>query len=442
MKKGGFLENLSWTLIAKITQLVAQTLVGMFVGRYLGPDGSGTINYVAAFVTFATSVVSLGVSGVIVNDLCKHKDDGAVIIGSVMRVQAAIGVVAAAFVVIIVSILGNGHVENAANVNFTVIAIAESISLIVGFGATIGYWFQANQLMKKAAIIQLISQLIVVLYKTTLLICKAPVYWFAFSVSLEAISLLVIYMVVFRQHEKRKLEYNKQVVNRILKASAPFLVADMMIFLYQKMDTVMLGYMLNAKTVGYYSAAMVIANMWSLIPAAFLNVMRPLVIENKEKDEALYKKHMTEMFSGLIYVALPFSLMMTFLGKYVIWILYGSEFIPGADALKIIVWYCAFSYIGGGRSVYLICENKNKYVTVFCAWGAVANAVLNVLLIPRYGMIGAAVATLLTQIIANLIIPALYKETREYVGYVLKGMLRVDYVIEDVKLFLDSRKKK
>lgn len=427
MKKSKFFNNLSWTLIAKCFQLCAQLLIGMFVARYLGSDLKGTLDYTAAFVTFGSSVVGLGLSGVIVNELCTSKNSDAKVLGSLMRLQFIVSILTFIITIAVISLLNLGDLK------LIIIGVIQSISLIFNVYTTLSYWFQARDMMKEASIIQLISQFIVIVYKVAIILLKCDVIFFAFSVTLEAMSTAIIYYYVYRKYDKEKFSYDKNLVKYVMKQAMPFLVADVMIFLYQCMDKMMIGSMLDKSSVGCYSAATTIANMWSLIPASFLNVIRPKVMDAHCRDEALYKKRLTEMFTGLIYSALPFSILMSFVGKYVLLILYGEDFIAGVSALSIVVWYCAFSYIGGGRSVYLICENKNKYVQIFCMWGAVSNAILNFILIPRYGINGAAIATLLTQIISNVIVPACYKETRDYIGYVFKGLIRIDYVIKDAK---------
>lgn len=427
MKKSRFFDNLSWTLVAKCIQLVAQMLIGMFVARYLGADAKGALDYVAAFITFGTSVVGLGLSGVIVNELCTSEKKDAAILGSMLRVQFIVSLVTAGILIGLIYCLNIGDKE------LLFIAIIQGISLLFTVFTTFGYWFQARDRMKEASLIQLVAQFIVIAYKAIIILLKCDVIYFAFSVTLEAVSQAVIYFLVYRRHDKEPFSSDGELVKKVLKQSAPFLVADIMIFLYQCMDKMMLGTMLDKTKVAYYSAATTIANMWSLIPNSFLSVIRPKVMEAKGKDEELYKKRLTETFTGLIYSALPYSIAMTFLGKLAIWILYGEDFLPGTSALSIVVWYCAFSYIGAGRSIYLICEGKNKYAQIFCAWGAVSNAILNAVLIPRWGINGAAVATLLTQVIANVLVPLIYRDTREYVKYVLKGLVRIDYVVSDAK---------
>ena len=416
MRKNKFLSNLSWTLIAKTLQMIIQLIVGMLMARYLGPTGYGTINYVAAYVTFATSIVQLGLNGVIVKEFCDNPEEESVILGTAIRLRLILGLISAISVVAIVVTVNPG------DTTILYVSILESIALLFAGFDSINYWYQAHQELKYSAIIQLCAYLVVAIYKIALLILQADVFLFAFSSSLDVIVLAALYFLSFKKKSSLKLGFSLKKAKLMLKKSYPFLVAGIMIIVYQQVDKIMLGKMLDTTQVGYYSSVTTICNMWSIVPIALLDVMRPMVMQAKGKDEKLYQKRLTETFCSLIYLTVFFSIAVTIFAKLIIWILYGESYLIAAQTLRIVVWYCAFAYIGSGRSVYLICEGKNKYAQVFCAWGAVIDIALNWLLIPRFGINGAAFATLITHIFSDFIIPGLYRETRGYCKYVVHGL--------------------
>ena len=82
-----------------------------------------------------------------------------------------------------------------------------------------------------------------------------------------------------------------------------------------------------------------------------------------------------------------------------------------------------FSFVGVVREFWLVCEGKQKYAKYFALFGAIGNVALNFLLIPRYGINGAAIATVCTQILTAILIPLLFKDTREAVKHYLCGLL-------------------
>ena len=113
----------------------------------------------------------------------------------------------------------------------------------------------------------------------------------------------------------------------------------------------------------------------------------------------------------------------TILAKLIIYILYGIEYMPSVSSLQISAWYTMFAMLGTARGIWIVCEDKAKYVKYYLGIGAVVNVILNYLMIPAYGPGGAAAATLITQIFTSILAPAMFKETRVYTKYVLEALV-------------------
>lgn len=90
-------------------------------------------------------------------------------------------------------------------------------------------------------------------------------------------------------------------------------------------------------------------------------------------------------------------------------------------ALRIITWYTGFSYLGVARSIWTVCEGKQVYEKYFALGGVITNFTLNLLFIRNLGIEGAAIASLLTQVVTNVIMPYLIKDTRKNAIYVIKA---------------------
>ena len=103
--------------------------------------------------------------------------------------------------------------------------------------------------------------------------------------------------------------------------------------------------------------------------------------------------------------------------------MYGAEYLPATSSLQISAWYTMFAMLGTSRGIWIVCEEKAKYVKYYLGIGAVINVILNYLLIPVYGPGGAAAATLATQIFTAVLAPAMFKETRIYTKYVLEAFV-------------------
>ena len=88
------------------------------------------------------------------------------------------------------------------------------------------------------------------------------------------------------------------------------------------------------------------------------------ILSTKKNGGSDYDDKVTFLFSIIVYLSLAQCLVMTFLAKPIIVILYGSDFIKSAEVLRIGVWYTTFSYVGAVRSVWILAENKQKYLWI------------------------------------------------------------------------------
>mgnify|MGYP000509610293 FL=1 len=116
------------------------------------------------------------------------------------------------------------------------------------------------------------------------------------------------------------------------------------------------------------------------------------------------------------------SLLITLLSGLIVRILYGSDYAAAVPALRIVAWYTTFSYIGSVRNIWILAEGKQKYLLFINMLGAVANVALNFLLIGKFGINGAAFASLITQIFTNVVIGFIFKDIRQNNYIMLKSL--------------------
>ena len=186
----------------------------------------------------------------------------------------------------------------------------------------------------------------------------------------------------------------------------------------------MIGSMMTDLDVGLYTTATAICGMWLFVPNAIINSFRPKILElKKEGNEEHYERRLEQLYSFIIWLCIFVSIAVCVLGSLVIRILYGEAYIGAAPALRIAIWYETFAMIGNARGIWILCENKNKYVKYYLGIGAVVNLVLNYVMIPIWGINGAAIATLITQIITSLVAPVFFKETRYHTLIVLRAFV-------------------
>jgi O-antigen/teichoic acid export membrane protein len=147
-----------------------------------------------------------------------------------------------------------------------------------------------------------------------------------------------------------------------------------------------------------------------------------MILEAKAQNRELYEKRMTQLYSIVTSIALAQGIVMTVFSKPLVHLLYGAEYASAASILAVAVWQVTFSYYGSVRNVWILAEGKQKYLLTINVSGAIANILLNLALIPLWGGVGAAVASLVTQFFTNVIIGFIFKPIRRNNDLMLRSL--------------------
>jgi len=413
-----FLKNTSWIVGANIIQMILSFIIGMISARYLGPSNFGVINYAAAIVAFFTSIASLGMEGVLVNEFTKKEYKDSEILGTSLLMGLFTSIFSSIIVVLLVGFLKQWD-ELLIAVTFL-----QSLTLVFKSFCVFDYWFQSKLLSKYPSIIKCLSYFIMSLYKIFLLITNKSVVWFAFSLGIDTLFIAIGLMLCYFMIEDNKIGFNRKLVSHILFQSTPFIISGLVSVIYTQIDKVMIEQFLNDSTqTGLYSAALTVCTTWLFLPQAFITSARPVILKMKDMNNPLYIVKLKQLYSCIIWGCIAFASIITICAPVIINILYGAAYATATSTLRIIIWYTIFAMIGTARGIWILCEKKNKYVWKYLIVGSIVNVILNVCLIPYMGIMGAALATVFAQFTSAIIAPVFYKETRIHTKYVLEAFL-------------------
>lgn len=416
-------KNASWIIGGKLAQMLLSFGINIWTTRFLGPGNSGLINYVGAYVAFFTSFCTLGFTAVVmVNELTKNPDDEGTTLGTSIVLRLISSFFSAVTIVAIVMIVDHFDFE------ITLIAILSSVSLLFQVFDSIEYWFQKRYLSKVTSIAIFIGYCFTSIYRIVLLILQANVYWFAFASSVDYIVIALVLFIVYKKSNGPRLRFSWSKGKELLKIGSSFILSGMMVAIYGQTDKIMLKIMLSEVEVGYYSTAANLCVMWTFVLSAIVSSLAPTITNfKKEGNEEDYLKKNRQLYCLIFYISIGVSAILTLVAPIVVRILYTSDFDGSIIPLRIITWYVAFSYLGVARDIWLVCENKQKYSKYIYLLAAISNVALNFAFIPILGASGAAIASLLTQILTSLVLPCVFKELRPNVALILKGITFYDF---------------
>ena len=425
-------KNASWIIVCKIIQSVITLVIGVISARYLGPSNYGIISYVSSVVAFVLPIMQLGLRSTLVKEFVNSPEREGKILGTALVINIITSFFCMIGCVTFVAFVNAGEKET--------ILVCALYSLTLLFQATemTQYWFQSKLLSKYPSIATLAAYIVVALYKTYLLVTQKSIAWFALSNVLEFFLISVILIVIYLKVGAQRLSFNWQLGKEMISRSKYYIIPGLMVMIFQHTDRIMIKLMIGEEETGFYSAAITCISISAFVFNAIIDSARPVILEAKEKNTALYESRIMQLYSIITCMSLAQSVAMTVLAKPIVYILYGNEYIKAATTLGVAVWYVTFSYYGSVRNIWILAEEKQKYLLGINIVGAFANVVLNYLLIPFWGAIGAAVASLFTQFFTNVVIGFIFKPIRQN-NYLMMKSFNPKIIIGLVKNVISRR---
>ena len=213
----------------------------------------------------------------------------------------------------------------------------------------------------------------------------------------------------------------------------------MMITVFQQTDKFMLKNLISDTATGYYSAAVTCAGVFGFVYAAIIDSLRPEILRSKQISKEKYENGVSLAYCIIFYLSVLQCTITCLLAKPMVYVLYGVEYLPAVSALRTVVWFVTFAYFGSIRAVWILGVEKHKYVIWIDSMGAVLNILLNCLLIPAMGLIGASLASVITQFFMNFLIGFLIPPLRANNILMLRG-INPYYTFCQVKAILKDKK--
>ena len=408
--------NASWILVGRFFQLALTFITTMLVSRYLGPSENGKMIYVYSYIQLFLPICALGLNDIAVKELVDDREHNNEILGSMIVMRLFVSTLSMICAVILVSLFNNKP-------GYTTIAILQSFALLFQSFDGIMYFYQSKMLSKKSGTVYALAYVISSIFRIIGIVLHKDVRWFAFAMSFDYIMIASLLLYVYYK-DKNNLRFSFDRCRKLLSLSKHYIYAGLLVVIYGKVtDTLLLGKMIDETTVGYYGAATTLCNAWPFVLTAIIDSLSPVIIESHKTDKDEYEKKIKTLYALIFYISTLAAIMITLLSDIVITIAYGKAYQPASVPMKIYAWSTAFSYIGVARTSWMQCEGKTKYETVISLFGAFSSIVLNFILISRFGIVGAALAAVLTQFLTNFVFLFVLKETRNNAKLILDAIL-------------------
>lgn len=182
--------------------------------------------------------------------------------------------------------------------------------------------------------------------------------------------------------------------------------------LYMRMDQIMIGNLIDNAAVGVYSVAVKMIEVWYFFPIAIVSSFFPKIIKSKENSEREYNDKMQLLYDALVIIGIALAVFVTFISSYIIIFFFGEKYSASIGVIKIYAWVSIFYFLSSASGRWYINERLQMFALTRNLLGLLVGAILNYLLIPIYGIIGSAYATLFAYFCAAYLFDISNKKTR------------------------------
>ena len=410
---GGFWEtvrNIGWTSSGRFLRMGGSLLVGTMVVRYLGPSQYGAFSYAFALYGLFNIVSNLGLDVLVVSEIALTHDvnDEEAVLGTAFWLKVAASVITTAAATLY-SWWAHPH-----DTVITVMVAMLSIASIAQGLDVIDYFFQARTRSRLAVVPQLYVFAASNIGRVIAIYCRAPLMVFGLIASLEILASELALAAIYWKHHRNlfRWTFGRQRALNMLRVSWPLMIASLLVIVYMRTDQVMLGSLSTRAVVGQYASASRLSEIWYAIPALICSSVMPRLLKRKADEPEVYYSRLQRTYDIMVALSVGLALMTTLFGKYVVLLLFGSAYLPAVAILRVHIWTGPFVFLGVTSGMQLVHENLTKISLQRSIIGALANVGLNFLLIPHFGGVGSAVATLITQATTSYLLDATNRSTR------------------------------
>ena len=394
-----FAFDVGWVFASSIIVLLLHFFQKPILARFLGPDGLGLISMAMMIIGFIELIALFGIDGALVKFVAEYKEQNEKVnslVSSAFFTILIVGIIVSLALFVFSNTFANVFNMPSLSLLIKIYALAFPFSLVLGI---IYSYFTGLRDMRYYAFIKILRASSSLVFISAFLIIGLGVEG-AMSGTVFAIFITAsVAMVIIKRYVHLTLSDYKKNTKKLASFGSRLVGANMINEIYHYVDIIMIGYFLTSTDVGYYAMAMSLSRFFWLVPRAMGTVAYPAISEYWAKNniQAINKLvDKSTKYSACILIFAGMSVV--FFAKDIITFLFTPEFLPAVLPLTILIIGTVTSGIVKSIGVIFASTGKVNLVLIITAIGTVGNVLLNIALIPTYGIIGAATATTISYV--------------------------------------------
>lgn len=387
-------KNMSWLLVSQIIASVFGFIWTILLARYLGVNDYGIFGFAVSFTTIVGIIDDLGISTHIVRHIATDNDSAPKYLGNALPLKLIFSFTKIIITLIILFVQGVNEFTLTITLLFTLEMVFKSYVNLLN-GSFQAFEYGKYQGIGNTVLNTLTLTFIVISIYTDLGLVGVGISYILANV----ITFAYEYYALNKHVTKPKFELDTAFCKQITMLSIPFAVTAILYYVYYSIDIVMLSNMVGDYATGIYNATYKLISVLTVFYSVYTAVIFPVMSKFFEKDESMLLVSFEKSIKYLMMVIIPLAVATVFYSTDVIHLIYGHEYDAASSVLSILIWTVCLLFISGAANSLLNASHKELTVTKIYAAAAIFNIVLNFFMIPYLSYDGAAITTVLSDVL-------------------------------------------
>lgn len=387
-------KNVVWVTCGQILSLAVSVLGIAYIARALGSENFGIYAVFLIFTNVLTILSNLGFHDLIMRDGARVCSDIGMLLGQCLAIQTAFSPLL--FLVAQMPIvLGYGAPVG------SLVHLAAAQSYIAGLALSVEAVSIANERLEYVTIPQQLGKVVSISMAILTLMTGHGLLGVVFALLvgvLVELSLATV-LVLEKLHVRLQLALNVKDFRYIIGEGIRYCPQRILAIVYARSDTFILSEVKGSVITGWYKAARTPFDMLRILPNALAAATYPVISRLGWESPQVSSLTLERFLKSMTILGLALAVGTTILGKHLILLLFGDEYLPAVPALSVLAWTFALVLVARPMIVFLNANHRQGLVTLASAAGAVTTIGLSIIIIPRYGLLGAAFSSFMSQLI-------------------------------------------
>ncbi|MDD5667726.1 MAG: flippase, partial [Actinomycetota bacterium] len=386
-------KNIALITGGGVFRAVLMPLFTIFTARELGTQGFGAFSFALSLASILVIVGEMGLPKMVVRELTNHREDVAKYIGDLSVLRLIAGVASMGIVAMILALT-----PRAPDTRIPLFLIGLSLLVFTGLRRFFDAIFQAFEVMKYQALVDMVDILLTFGVGTALLFSGYGLMGIAFAMMVGAtISMAMDFIILTRKLGKPVFTFDLAFWKRMALGALPFGIIGVLTFLFGYSNTVLLSIFKGDEQAGLFSSAYRVIWMLAIIPATCMTAVFPFLARIGRSSDNRQKDAIRLVVKYLACLSLPFSGLLAIYAPQIISAVYGKSYSSAGTALWILAAIPLFSFAYIPLIDLMNSQYKQRFSVIAILLCAGINTALCLLLAPLLGMVGAAVSTLVAE---------------------------------------------